>query len=134
MRDANCAIFVVDMTRPETLSNLKGWIQLFRDHQTESAIAIMLGNKVDLEDGIKLSEETLVEYAKKEGLNYESVSAKTGYGVTECFTKMVSSLSGSKKSDKLAEDECFELTERFFQKYEQLKSDSEQRTLGCCYI
>jgi Ras-related protein Rab-6A len=32
LRDANCAIFVVDVTRAETLKNLAGWIQLFRDH------------------------------------------------------------------------------------------------------
>lgn len=50
LRDANCAVFVVDITRPETLSNLKGWIQLFRDNQTETAIPIMLGNKCDLEE------------------------------------------------------------------------------------
>ena len=49
LRDANCAVFVVDLTRPETLANLKGWIQLFRDHQTETAIALMIGNKIDLE-------------------------------------------------------------------------------------
>jgi GTPase SAR1 family protein len=32
LRDANCAIFVVDVTRAETFNNLAGWIQLFREH------------------------------------------------------------------------------------------------------
>lgn len=33
LRDANCAVFVVDITRPETLANLAGWVQLFRDNE-----------------------------------------------------------------------------------------------------
>lgn len=33
LRDASCAVFVVDITRPETLNNLAGWVQLFRDNE-----------------------------------------------------------------------------------------------------
>lgn len=32
LRDANCTVFVVDITRTETLTNLRGWIHLFRDN------------------------------------------------------------------------------------------------------
>lgn len=32
LRDANCAVFVADVSRPETLANLSGWLQLYRDN------------------------------------------------------------------------------------------------------
>lgn len=34
LRDANAAIFVYDVTRKESLENLKGWIQLYRENQS----------------------------------------------------------------------------------------------------
>jgi small GTP-binding protein len=48
LRDAHCAVFVVDLARKETLDNMKGWLQLFRDNQAEKAISVVLGNKADL--------------------------------------------------------------------------------------
>lgn len=55
LRDAHCAVFVIDLTRPESLANLRVWIQLFRDHQTDSALAVLLGNKLDMEEDRKIS-------------------------------------------------------------------------------
>jgi small GTP-binding protein len=34
LRDANAAIFVYDVSRKESLYNLKNWVQLYRDNQS----------------------------------------------------------------------------------------------------
>jgi small GTP-binding protein len=49
LRDADCAVFVVDITKAETLEYLPTWIQLFRDNQRKHSRAILLANKTDLQ-------------------------------------------------------------------------------------
>ena len=99
LRDAHCAVFVIDITRRETLDNLKGWIQLFRDHQSEKAMAILVGNKADLESERNISQEEIEEFAKKEELQYREVSAKSGDGVMSLFKKVLSVLTEKSKND-----------------------------------
>lgn len=82
LRDANCAVFVVDIMRPETLANLPGWIQLFRDNEKENSKAVLMANKIDLPGQRALSNEALAEFARREGLAYWQVSAKSGEGVS----------------------------------------------------
>eukprot|EP00919_Chromeraceae_sp_WS-2016_P058829 GHVR01139803.1.p1 GENE.GHVR01139803.1~~GHVR01139803.1.p1 ORF type:complete len:138 (-),score=12.84 GHVR01139803.1:228-641(-) len=48
MKDANCAVMVYDVTKESSLSNLKIWNSLFEEHQSSSAIKVIVGNKIDL--------------------------------------------------------------------------------------
>ena len=52
MKDANCAILVYDVNRPQTLTNLKIWNTMFEEHQSSEAIKIVVGNKIDLDRNI----------------------------------------------------------------------------------
>lgn len=61
MKDANCAIMVYDVTKKQSLANLKTWNYLFEEHQNLDALKIFVGNKIDL-----TSER---EVSKKEGEN-----------------------------------------------------------------
>ena len=85
LRDANCAIFVVDVTRPETLDHVAGWFQLYRDHEKQNSKAILMANKIDLKTKRLISADVLDDYAKKQGLTYYEVSAKSGEGVMQYF-------------------------------------------------
>ena len=50
LRDANCAVFVFDLNRIQSLKNLEGWIQLYRQNQNQNSVAFMVGNKDDVCD------------------------------------------------------------------------------------
>jgi small GTP-binding protein len=50
MKDANCAVMVYDITKRQTLENLKVWNEMFEQHQTPDAIKVFVGNKTDLAD------------------------------------------------------------------------------------
>lgn len=65
LRDANCAVFVVDVTRAETLDHLAGWIQLYRDHEKQNSKAVLMANKIDRTEERVLSSDTLADFAKK---------------------------------------------------------------------
>jgi GTPase SAR1 family protein len=48
MKDANCAIMVYDITKKQTLGNLKIWNDMFEEHRSLEAIKVCVGNKIDL--------------------------------------------------------------------------------------
>ncbi len=48
VRDADCAIFAFDISNKNSLKNLDGWIDLYKECAEENSIGIIAGNKVDL--------------------------------------------------------------------------------------
>ncbi|MHA2271546.1 MAG: Rab family GTPase [Candidatus Hodarchaeales archaeon] len=91
------ALFVYDITRPETLENAHNWIEELWKHNEKGKVpVVLLGNKVDLRDSVPsavTSEQgQLVAYelsdptmdVKSEILHLET-SAKTGKNVDEAF-------------------------------------------------
>jgi small GTP-binding protein len=49
LKNAQCAVFVYDVTRPSTLEDVKIWQRLFREHQ--EAPGVLVANKTDLSAG-----------------------------------------------------------------------------------
>jgi len=85
LQGAKGAIFVCDLTRPETLSSLGAYKQ-----QLELVVpgipVILAGNKADLKDKQKISETILEEEAQKlNTVAFTMTSAKTGRGVEDIF-------------------------------------------------
>jgi small GTP-binding protein len=83
-RESQAAIAVFDLTRPETLIALDGWIKTFRENAA-SGFVVVVGNKEDLTADIKLEREATNEWAAKRYAECIWASAKTGVGVPEVF-------------------------------------------------
>jgi small GTP-binding protein len=95
-RGALGALFVFDVTRPETLQNGRNWIRELWKHSGKGEIpVVILGNKVDLRgemtatvkpsEGEALAHE-LSESAQSEiKIPYLETSAKTGQNVEQAF-------------------------------------------------
>jgi small GTP-binding protein len=47
IRDAHCAVFVFDLTSKDSFQAVDSWVELFKDHRSEQAVTIMVGNKLD---------------------------------------------------------------------------------------
>ena len=88
-------------TRPETLSNLEAWLQLFRDSQSPGARAVLVGTKMDLVEGNNPLREKAELLGQREGMAVWEVSAKTGSGVAKLFAATVAELAqaGQEKGD-----------------------------------
>lgn len=82
--NAEAGILVYDVTRPETYENIKNWHEEIVN-ATPGISLILVGNKVDLEDDRKVSNEDGVELAKILGLSYIETSAKTGENIDDAF-------------------------------------------------
>lgn len=82
---ANGLIGVADLSRPETIEGLRGWIQ--GAHAAMGTVPLeILGNKVDLVEDPVAVERELAALCHDFRANYELTSAKTGLNVERAFT------------------------------------------------
>ncbi|MDD1777272.1 MAG: GTP-binding protein, partial [Candidatus Helarchaeota archaeon] len=79
------ALFVYDVTRPDTLYNLKNWKNELLTVGGADVKSLMVGNKADLTDQRKVSFEEGKKVADELGLSYLETSAKTGENVHRAF-------------------------------------------------
>ncbi len=78
------AIIVCDITRRETLDNIKKWIKGL-DRVAKDVPFVLVANKSDLEDSYAFEEKDLAELAKELKVSYIVTSALTGDNVEEAF-------------------------------------------------
>jgi len=82
---ANCAFLVLDRTRENTLKGIHKWHNDIKKAINRDISMIIVGNKSDLVDQIKVEEEDIKELADELGFNYILTSAKTGENVKDAF-------------------------------------------------
>jgi len=90
-----CGFLVFDLTQPETLDSVETWVEEAIEHSGGFVkIFIVLGNKVDLKDQIKVKQVDIDKLIKKlnelKGISvaYLTTSAKTGENISEAFEMM----------------------------------------------
>ena len=88
-KNADVAVLVYDVSRPETLKSLDDWYASLED-VAGYVPAVVAGNKVDIEERLVDREEG-EGYAKIKGFDYVETSAKTGLNVKELFTRALKS-------------------------------------------
>ncbi len=84
---AQGALAVCDVTRRETLSELRDWVTSVRKVTGEIPIHF-LANKVDLKDQIAFQKSELAEVATEYDSPYDYTSARTGQNVQEAFDNL----------------------------------------------
>jgi len=82
------AIFVFDLTRPNTLKALPNWINDFLANNPNTPF-IVVGNKKDLKSERAVPREYGEALAKKYNTDYVETSAKTGEGIEQAFYKLL---------------------------------------------
>ncbi len=90
------ACLVFDLTRASSLNNLERWLDEFlKNNKSSKPSFIVLGNKMDLKDEIKISFYTVKQYIfnhlsnkfsfEETTIDYYKTSAKTGENVNHAF-------------------------------------------------
>ena len=89
---AKGAIIVFDMSRPETLDNVKEWYADLKKYCGDLP-TVLFGNKSDLVKDPNALDAKVQEVVKKFNfLGYYKTSAKTGEQVTNAFNKIIDHL------------------------------------------
>lgn len=91
-RNANAAIVVYDITQETSLERAKSWIKELQRQANQDIVIALAGNKVDLDQERQVSKDIAEAFAKEENLLFFEVSAKSGEGIKEIFTKIAENL------------------------------------------
>ncbi|MBY9011462.1 MAG: GTP-binding protein [Candidatus Lokiarchaeota archaeon] len=85
-KGSNAAFGVYDVTRPQSLLKLPGWVSSIKKTVKKTIPMIIVGNKIDLERQIEVQEAE--DLAKRLNCDYLETSAKTGEKVELAFEKI----------------------------------------------
>eukprot|EP00123_Amoebidium_parasiticum_P001374 comp12448_c0_seq1/m.7370 comp12448_c0_seq1/g.7370 ORF comp12448_c0_seq1/g.7370 comp12448_c0_seq1/m.7370 type:complete len:212 (-) comp12448_c0_seq1:83-718(-) len=89
-RGAHGVIFVYDVTRRETFTNITAWLQELSHYATGGDVVKMLvGNKVDLTGQREVDRKEGEEMAMAHSMLFIEASAKTSVGVGQAFEELV---------------------------------------------
>ncbi|GMI86682.1 ARABIDOPSIS RAB GTPASE HOMOLOG C1, RAB GTPASE HOMOLOG 18-1, RAB GTPASE HOMOLOG B18 [Hibiscus trionum] len=90
-RGAQGVVFVYDVTRRETFTNLQEvWYKEFEQYSTNpDSIRMLVGNKVDKESQRTVTKKEAIEFARDYGCLFIECSAKTHVNVQQCFDELV---------------------------------------------
>jgi small GTP-binding protein len=100
-RGAGAAILVYDITRPETLSSLKQWVDELKRNGPKDIILALCGNKADLVGDRRITEAKAKHFADEIGAFYIEASARDDTNIYRLFHTIavrVSSLHNASKS------------------------------------
>ena len=85
-KGSNAALGVYDVTSPQSLLKLPGWVSSIKKTVKKTIPMIIVGNKIDLERQVERQEAE--DLAKRLNCEYLETSAKTGEKVELAFKKM----------------------------------------------
>lgn len=102
-RGAEAIMIVFDMTNKESFQNIQNWMDEIIKYTGKDVLICIGGNKTDLPDQ-KVTSNDIDNFKKKKGLSVFEVSAKTGAGVEEAFTYLVTNLIKRKSGETETEE------------------------------
>jgi len=88
VRGADAVVIVYDITDDLSYAAAKDWHDQVEATETD-VLMVLLGNKTDLEAERTVPYETALAYAQGANMPFFETSAKTGFGVSETFAKIV---------------------------------------------
>ena len=89
VRNSSIVFIVYDISSKTSFDNIPKWINFIKS--IENTTLILCGNKIDLESR-EVKKEVGEEFAKKEGIPFFEVSAKTNENIKNMFYNAVSDL------------------------------------------
>ncbi len=85
-KGSNAAFGVFDVTNPQSLLKLPGWVSSIKKTVKTSIPMVIVGNKIDL--GRQVDKKEAEDLAKRLNCDYFETSAKTGEKVEVAFEKI----------------------------------------------
>ena len=79
-------IIAFDVTDINSFNNLEGWLQEIKEKCSKGISIFLFANKVDIENGRKVSREEIEAFAKAKDLEYFEISARNKIGIDEGFS------------------------------------------------
>ena len=91
-KGAHGIVLIYDITQNDTFQNVKDWVESIKKEADEKVVVILVGNKIDCEEGRKVSKEEGENLAKELNLPFYECSAKNDINVDEVFNDLAEKL------------------------------------------
>ncbi|ODV86268.1 hypothetical protein CANARDRAFT_27518 [[Candida] arabinofermentans NRRL YB-2248] len=98
-RNAQAALVVFDITQESSLEKAKYWVKELQKQANSNIVITLVGNKLDLSEERKISEDEALAYANELNIMYCEVSAKSGQNIKDCFRDVALKLPLDNKSN-----------------------------------
>lgn len=126
-------ILTFDLTDHGTFRNLSTWVLNIKQHAGDKVIRVLVGNKSDLTDSVKVKKEDIEAFMKEIGeqMPYFETSAKTGLNIKEIFDQVARDIL---KNEALHEGDFLKESVAGSKLYNQNAGRQEERPTdtGCC--
>jgi len=99
LEGANGGLVVYDTTKRKTFDKLNEWVQSFQESRGDQPL-LLIGNKIDLKNKLKVNEKEGREYAEKNKMHFLLTSAKTGSNVEKAFQELIKTIIDKAISNK----------------------------------
>ena len=96
-RGAVGAFLVYDITNPDTLQNINKWLKELEDHSDKNVVAMLIGNKCDLNHLRATTTEEGVAFSQQRKIAFLETSALDGTNVQEAFDKILENIYTAKQ-------------------------------------
>lgn len=93
---ADAVLLVYDLTNEDSLQSVRKWMAQIQDKARKDVAIVLVGNKLDLESDLVPGERLAASF----GLTFLATSAKTGQGVDQAISALVT--EALKKNPRLA--------------------------------
>ena len=132
-KNSACALLVYDISKKESFESIQSWIEDCKNSAPETVLMVLVGNKSDLTEERKVSEEEGREFAEKNGLLFFETSAKTGENVKEVFQESTAEIAKRIKKGyyNLESGNCG-IKKANVEDDVVLQNPSEKDKSGCC--
>lgn len=103
-RNTDGIILVFDLTNKNSFNHIKDWIDKVKDKSDKRIKKIIVGNKSDIKDQIKVTQNDIDGLIKPKNMRYVETSAHNNENVEEVFDKLINSIVGKKTNEELIAD------------------------------
>ena len=90
-KDAHGVVLVFDVGDLESYNNLSSWMKEIKTNSNRDPEIVLVANKIDREDR-KVTKETGMKFAEKNGIMYTETSSKEGINIDSPFEKLATAL------------------------------------------
>ena len=84
-RNASVIFVVFDVTCNSSFAQAKSWVNELKKMGPENALIVLIGNKIDIKNSIKVNSDIINEFAESNNIKYIETSAKTNYNIEFLF-------------------------------------------------
>ena len=97
-------LLLFDLTNKKTFDNIKKWIKEIKENSDRKIKKIIVGNKCDKKDSIKVTSNDIMNLIEPKKLKYIEASALDGTNVDKAFDILIRSIVGQRTNEELIAD------------------------------